>query len=314
MTKLNDPVCATVGNNTGNPTCKIMPKNIVGGILVPKTTAISSANCATSALFVAAMQALTLNPPATRAYPFGPFIEMNDKSEEPVFVTTNYGVKQFVREGKIGWQFGLDDGGIKLQNALRSFNNAKNLALYFYDAENTVYGVDDGAGGMKGFSIDQFYANPWKAGDGTNPAKFLVDISFNKTRELNEDIVFLKLDVDPAVNIVGLLDVELVLVSQTSTKAVIKVQTASSKVNLFAQYNGDLDALAVWLCTKAGAAVTPTTLTAVAETEAFEFTLTTPTGEHLFNLVSPALLEAGGIGGAPDNGYESTGALAVTFS
>ena len=314
MGKLNDPVCATVGNNTGNPSCIIVPKNIKGGILIPKATALTSANVLTSAACIAAIQTLTLGLPAARAYPFGPFIDIADNSEEAVFATSNYGVKEFVREGLVGWKFAINAGGIKLQNALRSFNHTKAHSMLFYDKDNVLYGVDDGSGGMKGFSLEEFYAHPWKAPDGSNPAKFFVEFMFSNTKELNEDLVFIKLDSQIENVIKGNIDVELELVSQTSTKAVIRVWTKSAKVNLYAAYSTALASLGVWTVTTGGASVTPTGVSAIAATEAFEFTLTTPTGAHLFNLAVPSVLAAANIGGAPDNGYESTGALTVTFS
>lgn len=314
MTKLNDPVCASIGSNTGIPTCSITPKNIVGAIFLPKGTALTAAEVATSAAFITKLQTLVLNPVATRAYPIGPFVELSDKSEETLYTTTGYGVKQFVREGKIGYQFGIMAGGLHLQKALRAFNHTQAHDVLLVDQENVVYGCDDGAGGMKGFSIEEFYANPWKVTDGSNPTKFMIDFMFLDTKELNDDIVYLKLEQNFHSSIKGNIDVELVLVSQTSTKAVIKVQTVGTKTNLYGAYSDDLDDLAVWTCTKAGTAVTPTGVVAVAATEAFEFTLTTPTGAHEFNLVAPAALATGHVGGAPDNGYESTGALTVTFS
>ena len=125
MTKLNDPICASTGSNTGIPSCIITPKNIVGAIFLPKGTALTAAEVATSAAFITKLQALVLNPVATRAYPIGPFVELSDKSEETLYTTTGYGVKQFVREGKIGYQFGIMAGGLHLQKALRAFNHTQ---------------------------------------------------------------------------------------------------------------------------------------------------------------------------------------------
>ena len=314
MTKLNDPVCASVGSNTGIPSCIITPKNIVGAVFLPKGTAIAAADVATSGLFIAALQTLVLNPVSTRAYPIGPFIELNDKSEETLYTTTGYGVKQFVREGKIGYQFGIMAGGLHLQKALRAFNHTQAHDVLLVDQDDVVFGCDDGAGGMKGFSIEEFYANPWKVTDGSNPTKFMVDFMFQNTKELNEDIVFLKLDQNFHSSIKGNIDVELELVSQTSTKAVIKVQTVGSKTNLYGTYSAELADLNCWVVTKAGASVTPSAIAAIDATEAIELTLTTPAGAHLFNLAAPSVLAANDVGGAPDNGYESTGAITVTFS
>lgn len=314
-TILNDPGCSTTtGMNTGMPSCVLIPKTIVGMILIPKTMSLSSTDLATVAATLAKLQEWTLNPAATRAYPIGPFAEVAPKDEEPVYNTTGYSVKQFVREGKIGWQFALPSGGLEYQKKLRGFNHTKAYSVLLYDADNVIFGCDDGADGMKGFAIEELYTYPWKPSDGSKPTQFLADLWFASTTELNDTIAYAKMNVDIAGSILGLIDVDLTNVAQASATVTIKVETSVAGVNLYDQYSDELADPDAWTCTKGGNAVTISSVTKDTTNKAFVLTLTTPTGAHVFNLAAPAALEALDIGGAPDNGYESTGSLTVTFS
>ena len=302
--KFNDPSSPIKIGNTGLPSQVLIPKTIIGGILLPKAYAVSAANLATSALFITEMQRLTTLAKASRAYPLGPFTDTAEKSEEDVYVKSNYGVSTFVREGKVMLNFAMTAGGIGLQNALRSFNQTKAHTILLYDSENTVLGTKDGAGGMKGFEIEEFMAKAWKVSDGTKPAVFAIDIMFANTRELNDDIVFIKLDTGFHGNVKGILDLVIEKVSSTGSKAVVKVMTKLSKTNLYSFYKTELAAPAVWAADNAGVTAAISAVTGTDATETFELTLTVASTTHL-SLVSAALLEAAGIGGSPDNGYES---------
>lgn len=304
MTKLNDPGSPLRTANTGNPSNIMVPKKIVGAMLVPYTYAVSAANCATSSLFITEMQKIILAEPTTRGYPIGPFTDNTPKTEEDVYVKSNYGVSTFVRDGKIGWAFAMTAGGIGLQKNLRAFNQTKAHKLFFWDSDKTWFGVDDGAGGMKGFEIEDFHAKAWSVNDGAKPAGFNVEILFANTSELADDINFIKLDSHPNDIIKGLIDVVLEKVSSSSTHAFIRLMTKAARINLFDQYSADLDAAAAWYAETDGTEVTISAVTANPATKDFDLTLTVGATTTI-QLETPAILDGLNVGGPPNSGYES---------
>lgn len=315
MGNFNDPGVATALGNTGAPSADFKPKNIVWGCFLPKTLELSAAEMATSATFFTKMQALVILPTATRARPFGKFDNPEDKSEATVYETTKYGSKLFVRDGKYIWRFSIVGCGVGWLSSLQTLNQSASQKIIFADSANVVFGTKSTAveGGMKGFSIENIEFEKWTMNDGSKTTGYYFEITLANPEEMNKgNCVFLPLASDPNESIKGIIDLDLVLVSQTATTAIIQVVEKYSRVNLYSLYSTALNALAVWIVTKAGVVVTPVSIALSAANEGFLLTLTVPSGAHVFTLVSTALLDTASIGGPPDNGFESD-TLTVTF-
>lgn len=316
MSILNDPGCSLTYVNTGLPSCDFDPGNINWACLVPKAHEFTEANLASSATFIAAFQALTLNPPATRAYPIGQLDDPEDKSEETVFETTKYGSKIFVRDGRYVWQFRIMNCGVKLLGKLMNFNQTKNYKIIFGNSKNWIIGTQSTgvSGGLKGLGIDNIQFNKWKLADGSKGTLYTFEVTLSEPSELNENIAFCHLDSSPNENVKGILDVTLTQNALVSSASIdIELTTDIGSVNLFDDYAADLDAAGAWLVTKAGVEVTPASVAQVAATKSIRITLTAPAGDHVFSLVTPAALAVLGIGGGSDNGYESN-TITATFA
>ena len=314
MTVLNSPICTDRNGNTGIPTCIIDPKEIVGAILLPSDQVFSAANVLTASAFITELQTLSMDEhPEDRIYPIFRFEEITDNSEDIVKTTLGYGSTEVTRDGKYNWTFRFTKGGMMYNKSLRKFNHADDRTVLFVDKNNRVYGVDAGSGTMRGFTLEYVHTKPWKIADGSNSTMYTIEFSMAKASELNDDIVFIDAATDIEVDVPGILDIELIEVSTTSTTWVVKVQTLYGKVNLYNQYSTELADPDAWYVTKDGVEVVADTVAVDAVNSAFTLTFTTPTGDHVLQLEDPATLAGLGIGGSPDNAYESD-SLEHTFS
>lgn len=307
MSELNNPGCILiVGANTGIPGCSFAPDKFVGAILVDKTFKIADADIPA---IVTKLQELTLASGRNRIYPIFRFEEITDNSEEETIATLGYGAKQPVKEGKYDWTFRLLQGGMCLQNRLRSFNGSSKKVL-FVDGNNVLYGTRV-PGGLAGFSMDFFYAKPFKANDASNAAIFNVRFALSKPKEFNEDVAFVKIDQDVEESVKGLIDLELVQLAVAAGKATVGIRTACDKVDIFEAFGDALASGPLWSVKKAGVTVPITTVVENPTLGGWDVSFV-GTGDHVITLASAEDLAAAEIGGYPENGYEA-GLLKVTM-
>lgn len=303
MAILNNPGCVEVAANTGLPSCPAAPDKFVGAILIDKSTVFTDAEIATPAALITKLQTLTLTAGKTRAYPIFRFEEITDNSEEETIATLGYGSKQVVKDGKYDWSFRVTKGGLCYQKKLRKFNGVEKKAL-FIDDNGVIYGTI-GANGFTGFSLDFFFAKPFKVADGSNAAIFNVRFALSKPKEFNDTVGFIKTGLDVEESVKGILDLELFLIDNEAGEATIGVRTECDKVNLYDLYADDLADTALWSVTKAGETVAIATVAKVAASEGWKLTFVGD-GSHVVTLASAADLATAGIGGTPGNGYEGS--------
>ena len=110
----------------------------------------------------------------------------------------------------------------------------------------------------------------------------------------------------------GLIDVYVEQVAVTTTKITVKVLETMTKYDLYDSYSTTLASVPLWSLTKAGASVTITGVAKNDALKAWELSLSAGTGAHVVNLAGTATLNAAGVGGPPDCGFEST-SLTVTL-
>lgn len=308
MAELNNPGCVLViGANTGIPGCDFAPDKFVGAILIDKSTIIEDADIPD---IISKLQELTLATGRDRIHPIFRFEEIADNSEEETVSTLGYGSKQVVKEGKYDWTFRIVKGGLCLNNKLRAFNKASKKVL-FIDSNNVIYGTRVESG-FTGFTMDFFYAKPFKANDASNAAIFNVRFALAKPEEFNEKVAFVKADQDIEEAVKGLIDLELVQLAVASGKVTVGIRTACDKVNIYEAFGDVLAAGELWKVSKNGA---PVTITSVAKNDTaggWDVSFT-GTGEHVITLAAPSVLAAANVGGYPENGYEA-GILKATLS
>lgn len=311
-TIIGDPGSALVGGNTGNPSADISPKEPIGFILSPKVE-IVNADLATEATFIAQMQEMIMNPHETRAYPFFRVELESDNTEADVTEKLKYGSEFFVRNGKPGWTFVIPGAGVGFWKEARKHSHTKSKTVYMIDSDYFLWGVRTSTG-IRGFRIDEINFEGIKIADGSKSTKFMVRLMLADAKEWNDQIDFVRLYSAPDELFKGIIDIDLVQVNLTANASIlIRVVEKISRVNLYAQYSTLLNSLTAWTVTKAGSVVTPASIALSAANEGFMLTLTTPTGDHVFTLKSASALDVLGIGGTPENGFESN-TLTATFS
>lgn len=308
MAELNNPGCVLViGANTGIPGCDFAPDKFVGAILIDKSIIIEDADIPD---IISKLQELTLATGRDRIHPIFRFEEIADNSEEETVSTLGYGSKQVVKEGKYDWTFRIVKGGLCLNNKLRAFNKASKKVL-FIDSNNVIYGTRVESG-FTGFTMDFFYAKPFKANDASNAAIFNVRFALAKPEEFNEKVAFVKADQDIEEAVKGLIDLELIQLAVASGKVTVGIRTACDKVNIYEAFGDVLAAGELWKVSKNGE---PVTITSVAKNDTaggWDVSFT-GTGEHVITLAAPSVLAAANVGGYPENGYEA-GILKATLS
>lgn len=304
---INTPVCVVGGANTGVPACAMAPDKFVGAILIPRSKTFTDVE---AVAIIRHLQAMCLAVASQRAYPIFRFEEIADNSEEETVNTLGYGSKQVAKDGKYDWTFRFLKGGLCFQKKLRAFNKA-DMKVLFVDSNNIIFGTRAADGNITGFSLDFFYAKPFKAADGSNAAIFQARFALSKPAEFNENVVYVNPGVDVEESIKGNIDVELVQLAVASGKVTVGVQTVCDKVDLFETYDDALASGDLWKVTKAGAVVAVTSVAKSATLPGWVISFT-GTGEHVVSLATPAELAAVDVGGTPDNGYESD-SLTVTM-
>ncbi|PKN16512.1 MAG: hypothetical protein CVU66_00750 [Deltaproteobacteria bacterium HGW-Deltaproteobacteria-23] len=276
------------------------PDKFIGAILIPKNKTFTDVEAAG---IIALLQGLCLAGESERVYPIFRFEEIADNSEEETVSTLGYGSKQVAKDGKYDWTFRFLKGGLCFQKKLRAFNKSDKKVL-FVDSNNVIFGTRASDGNITGFSLDFFYAKPFKAADGSNAAIFQARFALAKPAEFNDNVVYIDPGVDVEEAVKGNIDVELTQLDVTAGKVTVGIKTACDKVDLFDSYPSALAAGSLWKVTKAGVNVTITTVAASTTRSGWDVSFT-GTGEHVISLTTPDMLEEGNIGGPPDNGYES---------
>lgn len=310
MAELNAIKCLdSGGNNTGSPECFLDPKQFIGIILTPVDYKIAAADMDD---LQATLQADTMAGVGARIYPMINFVALDaDNSEAPTKQTFGYGFSLTVRDGNYALAFQYTDGGLCLHKQLRMFNGKKWGAL-IVDADGVIYGYKNGAD-LQAIPLIEFYAAPWKPNDGSNVAKFTVEISF-RPQYLNEYVGFLATadEFDIATTVKGLINLVIKEVTALASGSVkVQVVTSCGGSNMYDLWKTSLSNVGAWVVTNdtTGGEITVSSVTAADADKSFTMALDTadtdypdPGGKINIRLADPDDLA-----GSPVNmpGFES---------
>jgi hypothetical protein len=310
---LNTLVSTDAYGNSGIQATYFSPDEIVGAILVPKDWKIDSTYLGTNGISLKTnMQADTRKTIGDRIFPIFSFGGITDNSAESKYQTFGYGSERKASDGKYTWTFDLLQGGISLIKNLRKFKSS-DYDVLFCTRDSYLIGTGTGTTGeMKGVTCDLMDVFPWKAPDGTNATglKIKFSLSLGATKELNEDVAYIKTDFDIETNVKGLINVTLSDVgTQSTTHIYVGAKTNEGDVNLYSLYGADLAKPTAWIYKTAAGVVTAISAAAVyAAGEGFDLTGTFLTGTTItIQLETPTALAAlsPAIGAEPSNGLES---------
>ena len=299
------------GANTALPSYSLQMGLVVGAILVDPSFALAEADLADAATAIAKLQEAVLETGKNKIWPIFRFVEVTDNSEDPTTAKLGYGSEYTVKDGKYHWRLRHIVGGLFLHGHLRNFNKT-NFAVLIADDNNHLWGTKTTDGkGMRGLTLEEFYAYPMKIADGTNAAKFEIKLALSKPAELNEDVAFINLNTDIEEAVKGNIDIELVQSAVVAGKATVKLLTKFEKIDLYDTFADEFASGTLWTCSKAGVSVVISGVVKNATAKGWDVSFT-GTGVHVIGLTTAKLLAAANIGGAPDNGYEGN-TLTVTM-
>lgn len=312
MEGLNKIFCGSDVKNTGICECFFDPALLEGAILGPLKKVFTSAELA-DLVIQSTLEAAARTTKVNRIYPFGPFENITDNTEDPIRQTFGYGTVKTVREGKYNWLFQFINGGLNLSNALRTFNGLTGkYGLILRESKNTLIGTEkkdvNGNYGLGFIPLSDFYARPWRPSDGTNVTNYGVEISFDPVY-INEKIAFKRVSIDSYLlsEFTGLEDIVLTLVEAVEGETTIEVSAATDcgSTDVFDLYSAELAQAVAWaLKNLAGDEQTISGVVANAGTKTWTITRSegvNADGDTLA-LASPSVLSA-----SPINvvGYES---------
>jgi hypothetical protein len=310
---LNTLTSTDAYGNTGVQQTYFDPREIIGAILVPKDWKVDSTYLGTLGVSLKTnLQADTRKTVGDRIFPIFSFGGVTDNSTESKYQSFGYGAERKAADGKYTWTFDLLQGGISLIKQLRKFNTS-DYDVIFVTRDSYMIGTTTGtAGEMKGVTLDMFDVQPWKISDGTNATglKIKFSMSLGATKELNENISYIKTDFDIESNVHGCIQVALTDVgTQSITHIFVGAKTNENDVNLYDLYGADLAKAGAWIIKNADGSVnTPSGVALYAAGEGFDFTGTFVTSTTItIQLQTPTALAAlsPAIGAEPENGLES---------
>lgn len=313
---LNAFNCITQGGNTGTPSCAIDIKNIVGAIVLPSGLSFSPTNLLTEGAFLTALQAATLAPRATRAFPIHGFEEVTDSTEKAVIQTLGYGSRSVVREGYYDWMFQILKGGFCLLKSLRKFNN-QNVDVLFVDANGLLFGLKVGTGDsatLRGVPLSYFYASPPTINNGAKSTIYAVQFVFPPA--FIDSFGFVQLNLGDFDSVVGLQDIVLFSGGARVTNvSKVKGTFSCGGADLWTTYGTALNVAALWTVRDSvtGNYYDPSTgITSVAGSGTTSvYTITVSTSDPAYNagnpvtiaLALPSVLNAAGILAVESNSF-----------
>lgn len=290
MNELNKPMCNQSGSNTGVPDCDFIPGRIVGVILVNKSRVFSGVELDD---LLGTLKKAAQGPVKDRVYPVFRFGTMNDGSAEPTAAALGIGYEKYINDGSYKLTFPLVNGSACYAEHLRKFNGNRYACLLVHDNGLTGTRTDDG--GVRGFTLSQFYAHKPKLGDDANVTTYNVELAMPNPREFVDRLAFLNTDKDIEYEVKGNRDYLMVQKTASAETVTVDIIDSCSKQSVLPVYGDELADTTLW--------EGPTAVVLAGGLLSF-------TGEFTNGAVikskDVAALAEKGVGGYPENGIEIT--------
>jgi hypothetical protein len=242
-------ICSTGGSNTGLIPCEYVPGIIGATILIPKGKTFSPSE---QLAISATLKALAKNPnKSKRCYMLGRYTAMADKGTEQVTTTSNYGVINFVRDGKQGGEYTVDSVGLCTWKSFRGFHKAskKYDALSVDVTNNVILGTQKDSGYIGGLSLDSLFVMKPEQNDGSKPFAVKIEMQYTDLIELeNFQIIEMPAAVKAIDIAAGLRDVIVEVVTPMTNAGVIvvKLTAGCGATNEGDVQGADLGVIGAW--------------------------------------------------------------------
>jgi len=241
---------------------------------------------------------------ANKVFPINEAQDIVDSSEANKEGTLGLGFKAVLIEGKPGYTVKVF-GGADLLKRLRQFNN-QTVRVLEYDANTAIWGTKVGTA-FKGFQAKLFFTgNKLATGQNVEEGVITFSLSILSTSEYFDNAYYAEVDGN-IEDVVGLLDVNMALVSNASNVHQISMKIPGSSLlgdyNIGTDFGTAIAALAAsFSATIGGAAMTITSITYNSTLQTLEVTYNSGTysggsGTIVLNPPTPAQLDAGDVTG-----------------
>lgn len=293
MNEINKPQCGQANSNTGVPECDFLPGRVIGIILTGKGKEYSGEE--TSDL-IETLKKAAQGSVKDRVYPIFRFGTITDNSEDPATESLGIGYTKTLNDGAYNWTFPLVNGTACYAANLRKFNGDKYNAFLVLD--NGLAGVKTKSGGVRGFTMSQFYVTkPVWAGD-TTITRYNVTISFPNPSEFVDSLAYVQTTDNIEYEIRGNRECEMIQKSATAESVTVDIVNKCSGQSILSVYGDELADESLW---GQGVAVTAVALASGL----LKFTGTFKNGDKIAP-VGVAELATAGVGGSPEYGIEIT--------
>lgn len=328
MATLNTIDCSSILRNVGTVGCGFLPDVIRGGIFIPKGMTLNAAQIAD--LRNTLVTLANTDDQTQRIYPFGPFSDFTDNSEDTVYETTGYGDELFVREGQYRWQFRFKDANMCQHTALGTFTNRQDsFDLLLWDKTNAILGTTkqdaEGNDVLGGFALSSINRLKMVLNSGSAVAQSWIRVTLADESEFNSRPgIVIESDAPFSLDstLKGLIDVKLTNVTPVGAGAGVKsiVAMAGCGGQNFGQlYATELADFNLYTATNvATGASIPVTAATVTPEGVIQLTLNSAspdypagTGKIRIGMVAPSALAAEDIE-TPDGARYEAGTVIVT--
>lgn len=272
--------------NTGAQKCPLKIEQIIGAILVPKGSYL------TSAQMLALKTSIETNTQSatesTRWFPIQGFIGVEDKSTNTQTESTQYGGMKIGADGKYFWVF-EHDGGLTAHNIYYSFHDKQaDYDAYFIDGKvwgkGAIIGNELGDdGNLYPFDLEMILVDNYKIG-GQNADKGTIGFQLMDSNDINKNIAFCPFPPEyRPTSVTGLEHTHLAATTQmnlASSTVSVTLQWLGETTNLYDRYSSSISSL-VKVYNSSGSQVTTSAITLLPGSKSFTVAMSTSSNPNL---------------------------------
>jgi len=212
--------CVDERKNLSESNCNDLPELLKSMIETNNDFVLEPADYADEAALAEALQDAIKNGKATRIYKWPNFVTVEDISKEPAYEDTPLAY------------LAADDGQYRYRVSISkslcmhkaTFTHKRNTGrLILIDKKNRLFGTKDSSGNFKGFKIQLLNPENLKLSDGTVSTKSPIVIALEDPNEVNQNGALINAS-SVISNLVPLADVDITVVSATSSLIVVDVK------------------------------------------------------------------------------------------
>lgn len=267
--------CVKGVKNTRASACNFDPKAIEMAVLLPKGTTFTQAQLLA---IKATLLGLAKDDDKTaRIYPIKRFTSVEDKSTDATYKEYDNGDRKKIRDGKYGWRFTYDEGGLALHTKIKTFDGKQDaFDVAFFDKNNGGLMMTSRDGiTAKGFSLSMIDVPNYKQAGFSDPSEYFIEFGLANSDEMNLYPIFVPFpdDFDGINDLNGLYDLEMSILTDMDNTGLfdLKLTAGNRAVDLYDDYNNVFDDTLLYDVTNAatGGSIAVTSITPTPATKSW---------------------------------------------